>query len=318
VRAGRVRRSIRAGFLVVALAACGLVIWRNGEEFAAALDSMSVASLLAAFGAALVAGFIPMFGWQTLLAGLGSRLPTPAAARIYFVSQLGKFVPGSLWAVLGQVELSREYRVPASRSGAAALLVVVTSAFAALLVVALAWPFSAADVRRDYGWVVLLILPLLAMLHPASVRWWSGLAFRLLRRSAPPVQPRAGAVIRSVLIMFAAWLLYGLHLYVLVLDAAPAGTDRGLPLLLQCAGVFALAWVAGLVLVFLPAGAGVREVIIVLGLASVLPSAAALLAALVSRLMLTAIDLLLAGLAAAHHRPRASRGRRLAAGDDDA
>jgi uncharacterized membrane protein YbhN (UPF0104 family) len=226
------------------------------------------------------------------------------------VSQLGKYIPGSVWTILAQVELAREYRVPVRRSGAVALLALVTALFSALLVVALALPFSTASLRREYWWVVLLLPPLLVLLHPAVVEWWSGLLFRLLRRPAEPVRLQVGAVVQSVGWMLAAWVLYGPHLYWLVEGAAPAGAEIGIETLAQCLGIFALAWVVGFLLVFLPAGAGARELVLVIGLASVLPSGAALAVALVSRVLLTAADLLLAVLAIVRYRVLRSRSAR--------
>jgi uncharacterized membrane protein YbhN (UPF0104 family) len=72
-------------------------------------------------------------------------------------------------------------------------------------------------------------------------------------------------------------------------------------------GIFGLAWVAGLLFVVVPAGAGVREVILVVGLASVLSSGAALAVALLSRVLLTVTDLVLAGAAVAAYRARGTK-----------
>jgi len=302
------RRAVRGIFLAVALVLCVLVIWRNREDFAAALGDMSPWSLLLAGGAALAAGIVPMLGWRVLMADLGSKLPLGAAGRIYFVGQLGKYIPGSVWTVLAQVELAREYRVPVRRSGSVALLSLITALFSALLVGALALPFSTPALRDEYWWIVLLLPPMLVLLHPAVVNRWSVLLFRLLRRPADPGRLHGGAVAQSVGWMVLAWVLYGVHLYWLGADTAEG--DVGPGTLAQCLGVFAVGWVVGFLLVVLPAGAGARELIIVVGLASVLPSGAALAVALVSRVLLTAVDLLLAVLAIARYRVLRARAAR--------
>jgi hypothetical protein len=74
-----------------------------------------------------------------------------------------------------------------------------------------------------------------------------------------------------------------------------ASDDLLLPL---CVGAFALASVAGLLVVPLPAGAGVREAVLVVALSPVLPAGQSLLLALVSRAILTAGDLTVAAVAA--------------------
>jgi glycosyltransferase 2 family protein len=305
--AGFARRLARVGFLVVALTACALVIWRTREDFLAALSDVSPLTLALAFVAVVVAGVVPMLGWRVLIADLGSYVPLGASARIYFVSQLGKYIPGSVWSVLAQVELAREYRVPVRRSGAVALLTLITAAVSAVIVVTVTLPFSSEELRRDYWWVVLLLPPMLVLLHPAAIRWWSSALLRLARRRSDPLDVSMGALVQAVAWMVVAWIFYGLQAFVLVRDVAPPGTTVGFPVALQAMGIFGLAWVAGLLFVVVPAGAGVREVILVVGLSPVLPSGAALAVALLSRVLLTVTDLVLAGAAVTAYRMRRSR-----------
>jgi hypothetical protein len=66
--------------------------------------------------------------------------------------------------------------------------------------------------------------------------------------------------------------------------------------LLVSIGGFGLAWAAGFLVVFVPAGAGIREAVLVLTLSPVLPSGPAALLALISRLVFTAGDLVWAGI----------------------
>jgi uncharacterized membrane protein YbhN (UPF0104 family) len=70
-------------------------------------------------------------------------------------------------------------------------------------------------------------------------------------------------------------------------------TARGLAL---AVGGYALAWVVGFLVVVVPAGAGARELVLVAVLAGTLPHAAVLLVVLVSRVLVTLVDLLFAGL----------------------
>ena len=87
---------------------------------------------------------------------------------------------------------------------------------------------------------------------------------------------------------------------------APAG--KALPLAI---GAFAFAWCAGFLVVLAPAGAGVREVIMVAILGPVVGTAPATAIALVSRAVTAVADLVVAGVATAylrHDRCRRSAG----------
>jgi glycosyltransferase 2 family protein len=73
-------------------------------------------------------------------------------------------------------------------------------------------------------------------------------------------------------------------------------------------GAFALAFVAGLLVVPVPAGAGVREGVLVAMLAGSIGGPAALTVSLVSRLVLLAVDVVMAGLFGVGRAARALSG----------
>src|SRR4029079_12562578 len=57
------------------------------------------------FGLVGVAAVFPLCG--DVLAGLGIRMPWISGALVFFISQLGKYVPGSIWPVIMQMEAGR-------------------------------------------------------------------------------------------------------------------------------------------------------------------------------------------------------------------
>src|SRR6266571_2532072 len=96
---------LRTGLLAVGLAVYGLASqWTQVHAALARLAGYDVAgaaaSVIAGLGAMLMA-------WRALLADLGSALPLPAAIRVMFIGQLGKYVPGAVWALAAKVELAR-------------------------------------------------------------------------------------------------------------------------------------------------------------------------------------------------------------------
>jgi hypothetical protein len=133
-------------------------------------------------------------------------------------------------------------------------------------------------------------------LVPAVLNRLVGVALRLTRR--PPLeQPLSarhlGAAVGWALVM---WALYGLHVVPLVLAQPHA---QGANVLLAATGGYALAWTAGFLFVIAPAGAVVREAVLVLALAGISHQPEALAVALVSRGVQTFGDLLWAAVGAA-------------------
>lgn len=295
-------RPARWGFGAVAVAIGGYAVARQWTDVRAALASIGVLTAAAAMVSVLIAMLAAMQAWRRLLAALGSPLPAPAAARIMFVGQLGKYLPGSVWPILAQMEMGRAHRVPRHHSASASVLTMGVSVLSALLTALVTLPFVAGS--TPYLWAFLAAPGLLACLHPKVLNSVLGRLFRLTRR--PPLEHplTARAIATSLAWSFGSWVFYGLQIWLL---ATRLGAPRGTGALLAVGG-FAFAWSVGFLIVFAPAGAGVREVLLVALLGPVLGVGAATAVALVSRALTTVGDLLMAGLAAGYFR-RSGLGR---------
>jgi uncharacterized membrane protein YbhN (UPF0104 family) len=307
------RRILRLAFLVAAVGGCLATLVAEREQVAAALGRLEPPSILLAAGLVVPATVLTMLSWRALVADLGSGLPLPAAARIFFLAQLGKYLPGSVWPMVAQVDLGRDYRVPAARSATAAVVSLGVAVTVGLAVAAMTLPVSTPATFRLYWWAFATIPIFVALLHPRVINPLLAWLFRLARRDVPAQRLPMRGVGRAAAWMGLAWLCYGLQIAILVRDLGGTGPAAAVGAI----GAFALAWVVGFLLVVAPAGAGVREAVLVLALSPVLPAAGALLVALVSRLLLTAADLMLAGMAvgmARHARSHTDTSGRAVAG----
>lgn len=289
-------RAVRWGFVAVAV---GLGAWAVAREWAGvrtALADIGALAAIAAFVSVLFAMGAAMQVWRVLLTALGSALPVRAAARVVFVGQLGKYLPGSVWPVLAQMELGTAHRVPRTRSATASVLTMLVSLLGGLLTALVTLPFVAGD--TPYRWAFLAAPVLLAALHPRVLNPMLAALLKLAKR--PPLeQPLAGrAIAVAIGWSLVSWVLYGLQIWLL---AARLGVADGHVALLA-AGGFAFAWCVGFLVVFAPAGAGVREVLLIALLGPVLGTGGATAIALVSRVLMTVGDLVTAAVAA-WHRP---------------
>lgn len=289
-RASRRRAMVSAVFVVLVLAAFAWALAGQWSEVGERLTEQQPAVLLASLLSALAGVFLSFLLWRGTLAALGSPLDRRAAARLFFVSQLGKYLPGAIWPVLAQMRLGRELGVPRQRMGLAFLL---TLGLATLVGLVLALAALPALVKAEGGAALLALLavPLVvALLVPAVVNRLLGTGLRLLRRPALDRPLSGGEVARGIGWAAVFWLVYGGHVWLLVIGL---GGDplRSLPVAI---GGFALAFSLGPLLVVLPAGAGVREAVLAVLLGTVLSTPAAVAVALTSRLILMVTDGLLA------------------------
>jgi glycosyltransferase 2 family protein len=296
-RPNRSRRaaSVRAVALVVALGLCVAFLVPRAADIADAFGRQRPATLVAALAAGFAATYVTFLSWRALMSGAGHRLPIRAAQRVFFLSQIGKYVPGSVWPIVAQADLGREHKVPAAKSVAVGMLTLLISCGAGVCVAAATIPFVAPDAFARYWFVVLLVPIVLAALHPAVLRFGMRLARRVTRRDLGDLEIPTGAIVRAFGWAALAWVVFGGHIWLVVL---PLHAVTGGTLLLSIGG-YALAWLVGFLVFFLPAGLGGREAVLVaiLGAGVPLGSGAAVSVAVMSRVLLTVVDVVFAGAA---------------------
>jgi len=279
----RSSRVVRIPLVLAALGFLGYGLARNRSETVAALAQLSWWSVAVSFAAVLAGLGLMLVAWRDILAGLGSPLPLPLAARVLFIGQLGKYIPGTVWSFAAMIELAREHGAPPRRTFGATTLGLAASLGCALL---LAAATLSRQIAREGWWLLALIPMILIGLHPRVLTWGLNLALRILRREALDRVLSGADMAKALAWTMLGWLVYGVHLWVLVADMRPGGVS----LYPIAAGAYALAWATGILTVVIPAGIGVREGAMVLALSPVLGTSQALVVAVVSRVVFSAAD----------------------------
>jgi uncharacterized membrane protein YbhN (UPF0104 family) len=297
----RVRSSqvARLALLALILAFCCYGLVREWPTIVPMLDKLHWYSIAASAVCAAAASGCMMLAWRALLADLGSPLPVLVAARVTFVSQLGKYVPGAIWSFAAHVELGHDYQVPRHRGAASVLMALAVAAGTGLLIATAILPLAAPGAASRY-WPALAAVPLIAIcLLPKVMHRLLNIALRVARQPPleRPVSWRGLGIGLTWTIV--AWVLLGLQIWFLLADV----TGGGLRIWLIGFGAYALACTLALLVVVAPNGIGAREVVLVAALAPILPSSAALAIALVARIVTTFSDLAWGafGLALKHH-----------------
>lgn len=286
-------RAFRWGFLAVTIVLAAVALVVDGDEFLLGVRRLGVASLGLALLVTVLNILTSAAAWRSALADLGSRLGATATGHVFLVGQLGKYLPGSLWHVLAQVELAAEYGVARRRAASATVVhmaIVVTSA---VLVGLATFAVVPGLVPGGYRWLGLGIVPLLVLLSPPVLNRVLDRVVRLARREPLEHSVSAWGAARTMLWALVSWLAIGAQTLVLVTGVG--GVELGWRVAVLCVGAFSVAWVVGFVTFISPAGAGAREAALVLMLSGVLSPGRALLVAIVSRVLMSAADLGLAG-----------------------
>ena len=280
-------RIARFAGLFVAIGVAIYAIVAQWSDLHDALSTIGFAAPVLSLAFAVIGLVFAGLAWRAVVSDLGAPLPLPVAGRVFFLGQLGKYLPGGIWPIVAQMELGRDAGVARRRIGAAGAVVMVINVVSGLLVAIACLPFTSSHALHRAGWLLVFIPVGVVLLHPRVLNALLGRALRLLRRE-PLEQP---ATMRGIGVAFVfslvTWAAYGAHLYVLAHPLADSG--HRLPLL--ATGGFALAWVVGFLVVIAPSGAAAREAMVVVALAPVRATAPATAVALVSRVVMTVADL---------------------------
>lgn len=295
-RQGIVKRLLGSSLLkwsvmVIAVAVGGYEIWNEWGAVGHALRAIGWDAVALSLIALLVMQFGSLMQWQVLLAGLGSRLSVPTAFRIYFIGQMGKYIPGSVWMVVAQAQLAAKVRVPRQNSASASVVAMLLSLVGGLFVAMVTLPFTQASTA--YLWVYLLVPPIAICMHP---RVFNPLINKLLAvaKRDPLDQPVTGRTLLTALVWTAViWIANGAQMWIL---ADKFGAPAGRTVLLAFGG-YAFAWCVGFVFVFAPVGVGPRDALIILFFAPLIGHSNAVAVTLVSRGVNTISDLVGAGAA---------------------
>lgn len=266
--------------------------------------------LLGGSVAILVGYTILITAWRQLMTAWGSDIPWRAAIRVWFVSNLGKYIPGKVWAIGAMAVLARDAGAsPVVATGASLVMNLVNLAAGFLAVAVL----GAGDVlamlpgARLGSWAIIAGTAVGLFAGPRLLTW----AARWLGRRRGDDQPLPAPITHATLLALlvanvAGWLAYGVGFWLFARALVPGGAGS----LAAASAVYVVSYLAGYLALFAPGGIGVREAVMY-GLLTTMPLAtpadAAVLAAM-SRVWITVLEvvpglLLLPGTAFGRRTP---------------
>ena len=281
-----IRRALQVGLLA-------FVAWylaRHWSEYqhvfaAAKPDWMGV---LRSCALVLVSYFVLIQTWRQTVQAWGERLSFADASRIWFISNLGKYVPGKVWAIAAMGTLAQETGVsPVAAIGSSLVvqLVNVVTGFGVFFV-------AGARVMRLPGGTATAFVALAALL--VLTPWLVPLAVHVLnrfttRQFAEPHLP-ARAIWWAAAGTALAWVLYGVafrRFAAAISGGATAGSAG------DWVAIFVGPYLLGFVALFSPGGLGVREVFMAEALqrSGLAVGAVAALLVAASRVWLTVLEI---------------------------
>lgn len=292
--------------LLIAAASIGFVAQRITSQWSEVRRDLAHVQFgwlaLGALGATL--GMVGLaLAWRPVLRALGAHAPSPASVtRWYFVGEIGKYLPGGIWPMVGRAELARRGGAPAPVAYSSVALSLLLMETAAACVAAIALPFSGVARHQAAAWLVILIVPLtFVVLHPAVLGRLLALGRRVTGRTIEIAVPPWSTTARLVAGYVPAWCAIGAGTYAVLRSL---GDETSFWTVFVAA---IISWIIGFLLVPVPGGVGVREAAFTALLGSAGGTAAT--AAVLARLVFVLVDALGAVVAALGLRASLRRAR---------
>lgn len=240
--------------------------------------------------------------WRIVLTGWNARLHYWEAARIWIVSNLGKYVPGKVWQFGAMMVMAQRRGVSGVTAGGSAILTTLTATVVGFAVVAITG--SRVLPIPTTGLILIWLVGAALLVLPTLLPRLGALATRITGRSIvlPPLAP--SVMLRVIAGSAISWCVYGVAFQVLALGLL--GRAPGSPFVYIA--VFTGSYLLGFIAVFAPGGLVVREGAMVAALVNVgFGPGPAVILAVASRLWLTVLDILPALVFLATHPFRQAR-----------
>lgn len=230
--------------------------------------------------------------WVRSMRWWGAHLPYRPALRVWFLSNLARFIPGAVWQFAGLAALSVEAGTsPVAATGGVLLqqLVLLATGLALTLALAPGVLSSVFSIPPAVGLPLALAgLLAVALLVPLAGPVLGRATGRVFKRNVIWPMPPVGQFAAYVGGLLLPWLVYGVSFWLF----GVALLGRAAPGPWVAATSFTGAYVLGILVVFAPGGLGVREAALTALLAPSIGSDRAFVLSVSSRVWLTLVEIL--------------------------
>ncbi len=263
-------------------------------------------SYLALAGLILFAAFLALTqAWRVIIKGFQYNVVFGDAFRIMFLSQLGRYIPGKIWQVIGMVGLAREVGLPAPVTLASFVLNEIYFLPAGFILL----PFTlgnlgALEKNQSIGQAfyivaaVIVVVFLIFFFLPGGLNRLMNFALKLIKKEPVSYSP----TITNRLTIFGwyvvCWILFGVafHFFLKGLLAESPVT------LVYAIGAYAASYIIGYLSFITPGGLGFREAVLTALLAPFGGTALAASLAFANRIWLTVAEAIISLLALATYK----------------
>lgn len=234
----------------------------------------------------IIGAFLIALGWNLILRVLGGRLGYKRALKIFFITDLAKYVPGKVWTIAGKIYLCTKEGIPLAKTSASVVIQPLIQVITGILMFLVSLPFwtKTSDFMNKLYFFFPLIPIGLVLLHPAIMTKLLNFVLTKLKQKPIELNTKYRDILLILLLWCGLWTLSGITYYFLIISVQPFPVSW-LPVTI---GIFSIAGVSQFLT---PSGIGVLEGVLTVLLSLYLPVPIAILIALLARVWKTVTEL---------------------------
>ncbi|MFQ5671476.1 MAG: lysylphosphatidylglycerol synthase domain-containing protein [Nitrospinales bacterium] len=299
------RMAMRILAVIALMAAFGFIgrvcykNWERLENLTVHFDLAFVALSVFLLSAAI---FSAGWGWFIILRSVGINAPYRLVQYNWFLSNLGKYIPGKIWTISSRVYLHSAHNHSAKQVVSASLLEAIFSYTVAVLVVLILAVYL-GKLNVYLGPLALIFFLGCLFLSPRLFSKALNLGLSLIKKGDIQITLDIVSRLKIAFVYLGAFIFWGLAFSFFVKSLFPVAPSEFAYFTLS----FVFSSLAGMLAFFVPKGVGVRESMLVLMLSPVIGEPAALVAAISSRLWIVLTEAFLMFLSYLAFKPKAGK-----------
>ena len=274
----------------------GKMVWDNWSQVKDASFALSALPFILSTLIFAFSYFIQVGAWYLITLKLKIALSPHDTLKIWFYSQLGKYLPGKIWLFLSRFHFYESKGQSKKVISVAIYLEVITMIVAAGLIFLAALilfkEIQSLYSGKTFGWMLLAFLLAFVCLHPRILERIINWTLVQFKRDPISLSISYHDVLFILFVCVISWVTGGIGFYLFVESVYPVAP----PYILFLTGALAISSTLGLIAIFSPSGLGVREGVLVYLLSYMMPGGVAVIISILTRIWMTLIEIGLIGM----------------------
>ncbi len=290
------RRVIQWAIVAAIFVFLGRMVWENWSQVKEASFNFRPLHLVLSTLFFVLWYVTQIWAWYLITVKLGIAISLRETLESWFYSQLGKYLPGKVWLLLGRYYFYEAKGKSRGKISIALYLEVLTVLLAAGLLSAIGTvSFREANSFRsnmEIWWAFLLLIIVFLSLYPKFLQKILNWILILFRKEPIILSISYRDITWILLVCILSWIIGGIGFWIFV-DSVFAIPSQHI---LFLTGALALSSTLGLIALFAPSGLGVREGVLVYLLSHLMPGGVAVVISVLTRIWMTLVEIGLIGV----------------------